>query len=1016
LRVLFVQEAATTPDLLVDELGRGGFEPSWKRAATEEELVAALASEAWDVILSGPIAAGQSALRALDVLKGTSLDTPCIVVSDVEGEDLAVETMRAGASDYILSSRLARLAPAVERELRAAKGRRQSRQDELAAAEPLKVSGEQVARESALLLANVRDSVVVTDLSGIVTYWNEGAARTFGWTAEEMLGRPLVERFPEQVRSTIAELTRSILDGQEWPEEFEEYHKDGSRIWIVARVTRIPDAAGKPSALMFVAHNITGRKHAEADRDRAFEQLRSQIARMPLGYLLLDVDTRIVDWNAAAERIFGYTRDEALRMEAPFETLVARRSWPQARETLHRLRAGDMTALAINENLTKDGRAITCEWSNTPLFDADGVYMGAFALARDISERREAEIALRLSEERFRALVEQNSDAVVIIDAAATVTYASESIERVTGYPPAQWVGRPLFARVDPASLGALEAALARAVARPGESVLVEYRSRHADGSWRQREASLLSRLADPAVLGVVANFRDMTERHSAKDALQRATEQLRAFISILPIALWAVDRDGRITLSEGKLLERLGFVPGQLVGRSVFELYQDVPQILEVIHRVLAGEETATLSTEARGMTTDSRYVVLRGPDGAVTGAVSVVLDVSDRVLLEAQLRQAQKMEAFGGLAAGIAHDFNNLLTAILGFSELLLSRADLEPTIRRDLEEIRSAGDSAASLTRQLLAFSRKQILQPEVLDLNQLVDRMKNLLRRTIGEDIDLVTLPASPLGRVSADPGQIDQVILNLAVNARDAMPTGGSLTIETRNVDLDDAYCAVHAGAVRGAQVMIAVTDTGTGMDAATRARLFEPFFTTKERGKGTGLGLATVDGIVRQSGGSIEVSSEVGRGASFRVFLPRIDRAVAEPAVDRGTAALNGTETVLIVDDQVEVRAVERACLARHGYTVLEAETGDAALRVAAEHHGPIDLLLTDVVMPVMSGADLARELIRLRPGARVLYASGYTDSVIVNHGVVRPDVDFIQKPFAPERLLRKIRDVLDKR
>jgi PAS domain S-box-containing protein len=631
-------------------------------------------------------------------------------------------------------------------------------------------------------------------------------------------------------------------------------------------------------------------------------------------------------------------------------------------------------------------------------------------------DRHAAGTALRLSEERFRALVEQNSDAIVVTDAAATVTYASESIARVTGRPPAEWIGRRLFEHVDPVYCGVVEAAFARAVERPGEFVFVEYRSRHADGSWRDREASFVNRLADPAVLGVIANFRDTSERHRAKDELQRTTEQLCAVISSLPIVVWAIDREGRITLSEGKLLERLGFVPSELVGQSVFELYKDVPQVLDVIHRALAGEVTTALSTVVHGVTLDSHYVVMRNDEGAITGAISVAVDVSDRVQLEGRLRQAHKMEAVGGLAAGIAHDFNNLLTAIMGFSELVLARSDLAASVRTDMEQIRSAGSSAASLTRQLLAFSRKQILQPQILDLNQLVERIKKLLHRTIGEDIQLVTALASPLGRVCADPGQIDQVILNLAVNARDAMPAGGTLTIETGDVDFDETYCTRHPDAAPGPHVMIAVRDTGVGMDEAVRTHVFEPFFTTKARGQGTGLGLATVYGIVKQSGGSIGVTSEPGRGTTFKVYLPRTAHAAIEAVAPGATPVPGGTETVLLVEDQAEVRAVALACLARHGYRVLEASRGDDALRVAADYEGPIHLLLTDVVMPAMSGADLSRELLRIRPDVRVLYASGYTESVIVGHGVLEPDVDLIQKPFTPERLLQTIREVLDRR
>jgi PAS domain S-box-containing protein len=390
------------------------------------------------------------------------------------------------------------------------------------------------------------------------------------------------------------------------------------------------------------------------------------------------------------------------------------------------------------------------------------------------------------------------------------------------------------------------------------------------------------------------------------------------------------------------------------------------------------------------------------------------VAQDISERKQLEAQLRQVQKMEAVGQLAGGIAHDFNNLLTAILGYSNLLLEEADLSRNAHRDVEEIRKAAESASSLTGQLLAFSRRQILEPRILDLTQVVSRMDSLLRRLIAEDVQLVSRLSPSLHPVSADPGQIEQIVVNLAVNARDAMPDGGQLTIETANVELDATYVADHRGASAGKHVMLAVSDTGTGMDPATEARIFEPFFTTKPRGKGTGLGLATVYGIVKQSGGSIWVYSEPGHGTTFKVYFPAVTaQAVVETAVVR-PRTIAATETILLTEDQPEVESVARAILSRHGYTVLSAASGEAALRTLESDGRPIDLLLTDVVMPSMSGPDLARRVQSNRPEVAVLYMSGYTDDAIVRHGVLEHGVAFIQKPFTPEGLLRKVREVLD--
>jgi CheY-like chemotaxis protein len=372
--------------------------------------------------------------------------------------------------------------------------------------------------------------------------------------------------------------------------------------------------------------------------------------------------------------------------------------------------------------------------------------------------------------------------------------------------------------------------------------------------------------------------------------------------------------------------------------------------------------------------------------------------------------------MEAIGRLTGGIAHDFNNLLTAIIGYSDLLLSRLSHNDPSRQDIEEVKKAGERAASLTRQLLAYSRKQVLQAKVLDLNHIVGDMDKMVRRVVGEDIKLMTVLGAELGCVKADPGQIEQVLLNLVVNARDAMPQGGKLTIETKNVELDESYARKHVAVVPGHYVMLAVSDGGCGMDAETQSHIFEPFFTTKEQGKGTGLGLSTVYGIVKQSGGNIWVYSEPDQGTVFKIYLPRVTETVesSEPSFNSPTEQLSGTQTVLVVEDETLVRNLVRNILQSKGYTVLEAKHGEEALRNAIDHEGPIHVMVTDVVLPQMSGRQLAERMATLRPGMRVLYMSGYADNAIVHHGVLDPGTAFIQKPFTAEGLSRKVREVLD--
>jgi signal transduction histidine kinase len=386
------------------------------------------------------------------------------------------------------------------------------------------------------------------------------------------------------------------------------------------------------------------------------------------------------------------------------------------------------------------------------------------------------------------------------------------------------------------------------------------------------------------------------------------------------------------------------------------------------------------------------------------------------EREALQEQLRQSQKMEAIGRLAGGVAHDFNNLLTVIKGYSQLSLAEIKEDNPLRENVEEIRKASDRAADLTRQLLAFSRRQIMEMGVLDLNMYVQNLDKMLRRLISEDIELVSILAKDLGRVRTDPGQIEQVIMNLVVNARDAMPSGGKLTIETANVELDQAYARAHVAVKPGRYVMISVSDTGVGMTPEIRDRVFEPFFTTKEKGKGTGLGLSTVYGIVKQSEGNIWVYSEPGRGTSFKIYLPLVDEPLEElkEKVPKGELP-RGSETILIVEDEEDVLKLTGAILRRQGYHVLETTSGEEALKVCKEKKELFHLLLTDVVMPQMSGRQLAEELKQVCPDFRVLYMSGYTDNAITHHGILERGMNYLQKPFTVDSLARKVREVLDK-
>ena len=504
-----------------------------------------------------------------------------------------------------------------------------------------------------------------------------------------------------------------------------------------------------------------------------------------------------------------------------------------------------------------------------------------------------------------------------------------------------------------------------------------------------------------------------------------RASEgRLAAIVRAALDAHITMDDRGTIVTWNPQAETIFGWPAGEVIGRHVADVI--VPPLQRDAHR--HGLQHFLETGEGPILNRRLELVALRrdGTDVAVELAVApirlgkswifsaFIRDISERNQLEQQLRQSQKMEAVGRLAGGIAHDFNNLLTAIFGYADLLAE--DLPPgsAAQADVTEIRTAATRASALTRQLLAFSRQQVLQPVVLNLNDVVGDLQNMLQRMLGEDVELQAHFAADLGNTRADQGQIEQVLLNLVVNARDAMPTGGKLTIETANLELDEHYAQTHRPVVPGRYVMIAVSDTGVGMDAATQARMFEPFFTTKEAAKGPGLGLATAYGIVKQSGGYIWVYSEVARGATFKVYLPRVDAPTDVVAAPPELGTVAGTETVLLAEDDALLLPLARDVLRRLGYTVLEARTPADAVAVAKSHMGVIHLLISDVIMPGESGLQLARRLLGTRPDLRVLFISGYSDEAIVRHGVLDPGTAFLQKPFTPAALARKIRELLD--
>jgi PAS domain S-box-containing protein len=518
-------------------------------------------------------------------------------------------------------------------------------------------------------------------------------------------------------------------------------------------------------------------------------------------------------------------------------------------------------------------------------------------------------------------------------------------------------------------------------------------------------------------------------ERKRAVEALREIEERFRQVYDEAPVGYHEIDGEGRIIRVNRRELEMLGYTEQELLGHPVWKFVVEEEMTRQVIMAKIAGDisfhETFERTYRRKDGTTLPVLIedrVIRDKKGGVTGIRSMIEDITERRRAEEalkkseeQLRQWQRVEAIGRLAGGVAHDFNNLLMTIKGCSELLLRELDVKNPRREEVEEIRKAAERATALTRQLLAFGRRQVLQPQVLDLNEVVANMDRMLQRLIGEDIQLLTVLDPELWPLKVDPGQIEQVIMNLAVNARDAMPGGGKLTIETANVVLDEDYARRHVSVKPGPCVMLAVTDNGCGMDQETQSHLFEPFFTTKKTGEGTGLGLSTVYGIVKQSGGNIWAYSEPRQGTTFKIYLPRVEEAIEtyRPKV-APTASPRGSETILLVEDEGAVRTIVSKILQNKGYTVLEAHHGPEALEICQVHEGPIHLMVTDVVMPHMSGRELAERLTILRPELRVLFMSGYPDNAIVHHGVLGAGTAFLQKPFTLNALEGKVRELLD--
>lgn len=755
-----------------------------------------------------------------------------------------------------------------------------------------------------------------------------------------------------------------------------------------------------------------------AAREKLFHLITENAADM---IALVDTEGKRIYNSPSYQKILGYSPAELQRSSA-FEQIH-----PDDRE---RVVAAGAEAPRTGEGNTleyrirhKDGTWRVLESTSSVIRSGKGEPDLLVIVNRDVTGRKQAEDALRAEHDLLRTLIDNMPDLIYVKDAGSRLVLANRALAGLMGAKnPEDLLGKTDFDYF-PKELATAYFSDEQAILQSGQPLVnQEERAVDAEGNAKWLSTSKVPlRNRQGEVLGIIGIGRDITVGKQAEEALRLSETSFRSVVEGAPYGIFRASVDGHFLRVNSALQEMLAYgtmteLLDANLGEHVFRDRADFHHLVELLGSV---DEFKDAEMEWKRKDDFPITVLCSGRKVKGGGEDSTyyevfVEDITERRVLERQLRMAAKMEAVGRLSGGIAHDFNNLLGVIIGYSHMLGRKIDRDNPLHEYNEEIEKAGQRATSLTRQLLAFSRQQMLSPKILNLNELVSDMVKMLPRLIGEDVAVNTELDLTIGRVKADQGQIEQVVMNLAVNARDAMPSGGRLTIKTADVVLDEIYARQHAGAKPGKYVMLSVSDSGVGMNSETLLHIFEPFFTTKEVGKGTGLGLATVYGVVKQSGGYIWVDSEVGKGSSFQIFLPYVEEAVTYLAEETSPSpSLQGNETILVVEDAEPLRKLAQTLLVERGFQVLTASSGEEALQVKAKFPGTIHLLLTDIVMPGMNGRVLAEQLLRKQPGMKVLYMSGYTDSFIAGHGVLEEGTHLLHKPFTEEVLISKVCEVL---
>ena len=791
--------------------------------------------------------------------------------------------------------------------------------------------------------------------------------------------------------------------------------------WLNVAVDPVLDETGNLASAVYIISDITQRKHVEQSFQETEAELKHIIEVVPGIIAKVNAHTGYFTYcNPALSSLLGFSPGEFLAR--PFIEFVHPDDRQGTINEVEKQLKGSPLDMFENRYICKNGSYKWLEWKATAADKKEVIY----AAATDITERKQAEEKIRL----HAAMMDNVAEGIYLIGLDdLLIKWTNEKFERMFGYDPGEMVGKQVDIVNAPTERTPAETriSIVNVLKETGEwHGEIRNIKRDRTHFWCYANISLFDHPEYGRV--IVSVHTDITEHKKADAALRESEKRLKTTLNSIQTGIVVIDAETHIIVDANPAAIRMIGVPKEQVIGHVCHDYicpaekgkcpiTDLGQKLDNSEHILltANREKVSILKTVTTIFLDGKECLLNS-----------FIDIREKKKLEAQLAQSQKMEAIGTLAGGIAHDFNNLLTVISGNAQLALMEAGKNGPLYEEIKEIKKAGDKATSLTRQLLAFSRKQIIKPEVIDLNKMVNETEKMLKRMIGEDIEFLSVLEPDLWKVYADSGQINQIIMNMVINVRDAMftcadsaagrPQGGKLTIETANVELNDTYFRDRGvESAPGPYVLLAVSDTGSGMSPETREHIFEPFFTTKEVGKGTGLGLSTVYGIVKQNNGFIWIYSEPGHGSTFKVYLPKVkgDAELEEkeqsPVDDTG-----GSETVLIVEDNDGLRKLAQEILLGYGYRVLVAENGEDALRVSKEHEGPIHLLLTDVVMPKMGGKKLAHRLQPLYPQMKMIYMSGYTDDTIVHHGVLSPKLNFIQKPFTPESLARKVKKTIE--